>query len=140
MPFKNPKDKKRWMKQRAERNQAAGFCPCGHDLIPGRSRCRRCTENIYRSTRSHRLALAGTTEAEYNRNWAAQNGVCAICGNPETAMGRGGYEKKLAADHNHATGQARGLLCYKCNNGIGYFQDRPDLLDAAAEYLRRYTA
>jgi hypothetical protein len=40
-------------------------------------------------------------------------------------------------DHNHETGQVRGLLCDCCNLGIGYMQDDPDILMAAARYVMK---
>lgn len=74
-----------------------------------------------------------------------QGGVCAICRRPETARGRGGRVMPLAVDHDHACcpgktscgACVRGLLCMSCNHGIGRLDDDPELLEAAAAYLRR---
>ncbi len=60
-----------------------------------------------------------------------QEQKCAICGAPPA-------EKPLAIDHCHKTGKVRGLLCHKCNMGLGMFLDRPELLDEAASYLRAH--
>jgi hypothetical protein len=65
-----------------------------------------------------------------------QNGVCAICGQPETLVRRGKTEP-LATDHCHETKKVRGLLCHQCNNGLGRFFDSPVLLRAAADYIER---
>ena len=51
---------------------------------------------------------------------------------------RTGEKTGLAIDHNHSTGQIRGLLCSLCNFGIGYLKDSPDLLRKAAQYLDDY--
>lgn len=73
----------------------------------------------------------GITLAERNSMADSQNGGCAICG----GIGKRG----LHVDHCHATGNVRGLLCVRCNTAIGAFRDSPELLDAAAAYLRRFT-
>lgn len=44
---------------------------------------------------------------------------------------------RLRVDHCHTTGKFRGLICDKCNLGIGHFADNPSLLRAAADYLER---
>jgi Recombination endonuclease VII len=49
----------------------------------------------------------------------AQNNTCAICENPETSEYRNGKIKDLSVDHNHITGEVRGLLCNACNKAIG---------------------
>jgi hypothetical protein len=58
---------------------------------------------------------------------------CNICDAPEPKGGR------LCIDHCHKTGKIRGLLCHKCNRGIGFAKDDPNVLDAAAAYLRKYS-
>lgn len=62
---------------------------------------------------------------------AEQNGRCAICSVHEDDL----FSKKLALDHDHATGLPRALLCHHCNWGIGHFRDNPELLRAAIAYL-----
>ncbi len=78
----------------------------------------------------------GISVDEYNKLLAEQGGVCSICGRPETHTYRG-KTKKLSVDHNHETGEIRGLLCYKCNLGIGQFEDSIELLDRAKRYLTK---
>lgn len=58
--------------------------------------------------------------------------TCAICGAPP--------EFNLAVDHDHATLEVRRLLCSVHNAGLGYFQDDPKLLRAAANYLELWSS
>jgi hypothetical protein len=59
-----------------------------------------------------------------------QAGECGICGHrPE-----GG--RKLYIDHDHDTGVIRGLLCQRCNTGIGMLGDDLSMIERAARYLR----
>jgi hypothetical protein len=83
----------------------------------------------------HIKAAYGLTGVEYDALLASQAGLCASCGRPETVI-RDGIRLRLAVDHVHETGQIRGLLCGRCNRGIGNFDDDPDRLEAAARYLR----
>ena len=84
--------------------------------------------------RQHLRYEYGLTVAEYDAMLDAQGGVCAVCGKPETRVQHGRVDP-LAVDHNHETGEARGLLCNNCNVGISRFNDDPHLLLAAVAYL-----
>lgn len=82
---------------------------------------------------SQYLNRYGITLGEYNQLLKDQNGGCAICGTADVGKGR----KYFCIDHNHKTGKVRGLLCPKCNQGIGLLQDSPRILITAAEYLKK---
>lgn len=69
------------------------------------------------------------TAQDYQNLLKEQDGKCAICKRPDS-LGR-----QLALDHDHKTGKKRGLLCGKCNSVLGYMEDDPALLIAAAQYL-----
>lgn len=71
--------------------------------------------------------------AEYERMFVAQNGLCAICGKVESKM-HGEKRRDLSVDHCHTTGRIRGLLCHSCNRGIGLLKDDPKLLTAMRVY------
>ena len=58
-----------------------------------------------------------------------QHGVCAICGLPPKK------NRRFHRDHNHITLSKRGLLCHKCNVGLGHFNDNKALLEKAIKYL-----
>lgn len=70
----------------------------------------------------------GITIENYNQRLAEQNGLCAVCGEAET-------HKRLAVDHNHKTGQIRGLLCGRCNPAVGYLRDSAEIARKIADYL-----
>ena len=66
-----------------------------------------------------------------------QNGLCAICNQPESSVIRG-KTVSLAVDHCHATGKIRGLLCTKCNRALGLLNDSVGLLKKAIAYLESH--
>lgn len=67
---------------------------------------------------------------QWQTQFSTQGGRCAIC--------QSDGERKLSVDHCHQTGKFRGLLCSRCNVGIGYLKDSPTYLRAAANYLESY--
>ncbi|WP_243708993.1 endonuclease VII domain-containing protein [Actinomadura sp. GC306] len=78
------------------------------------------------SGRNYLLKLRyGVTEEEVERMIAEQGGVCVICLRAEAKH----------VDHDHMTGLVRRILCFKCNGGLGQFEDDPERLRLAAEYL-----
>lgn len=73
--------------------------------------------------------LYGITETNFDEMYINQNGCCAIC--------KKQTKKKLNIDHCHKTKKVRGLLCWNCNMGIGYFKDDINLLNNAIKYLKQ---
>lgn len=73
----------------------------------------------------------GLTEDEFNRRIRSQNGLCACCGKPPKPHRRATF----VVDHDHKTNQVRGLICQKCNVGLGYLGDTVESLRAALRYL-----
>lgn len=67
---------------------------------------------------------------DYDKLFKGQNGVCAICKLPEV-------NQRLCVDHDHKTGDVRGLLCDNCNKGLGHFFDNIDNLNIAVSYLQK---
>ena len=80
----------------------------------------------------------GITRYEYAKMFHSQNGVCAICSKPETAT-RNGKIKALAVDHDHKTGEVRGLLCSDCNTGIGKLKEDRSIFISAIRYLDKHS-
>lgn len=80
--------------------------------------------------------LYGISADQYDAMNRAQAGLCCICREPEIDSDhRTGTVRSLAVDHDHISGIIRGLLCRRCNQGIGLFLDSPELMRRAAEYL-----
>jgi len=85
------------------------------------------------------MTTYGITSIEYDKILEDQNGVCWICKKPPT-------NRRLNVDHKHEKGEkrrdprgkrskVRGLLCWHCNAAIAKFDDNPESLRNAAEYL-----
>lgn len=110
------------------------------------SYCRPCSRVKYREYNKNRpeprnrsayilewkrLNYFGVTRYQLRELLDDQDGVCAICG-------RVLDWRKMHVDHDHIVNQVRGLLCYKCNIGLGHFDDDSDLILGALKYLRRF--
>lgn len=105
------------------------------------SRCKDCQRSVLKTYKrklipSERLReinylkVHGITVADYDFLLQKQNGRCAICQSDKT-----GGPKHFTVDHDHKTGEIRGLLCRPCNMGLGLFNDSFGNLMAAADYL-----
>lgn len=120
-------------------------CKRGHDLSVTRKRQRSghayCGECNKENSRRYPQAYTREqmTEWHLRRSYGigieekramveAQGDKCAIC---RSEWG----PKGPSVDHDHETGRVRGMLCTRCNMGLGYFRDKADLLQAAARYL-----
>jgi hypothetical protein len=75
----------------------------------------------------------GLSPGEYNRLLIEQNRACAICHKP-VELGK----KRLAVDHHHLSGKARGLLCSSCNLLLGLAYEKIEILTNAIEYLKKH--
>lgn len=79
----------------------------------------------------------GVSEKLYNLILAAQDGVCAICRQPESVVRRG-QQLALSVDHNHLTNEIRGLLCSGCNRSLGMMKENIEYLERMIDYIREY--
>ena len=91
-------------------------------------RCKPC--NIATATVKNLEYLYGITIEQRDEMIEQQQGKCAICLSSDPG-GNGQWH----VDHNHKTGEIRGMLCHHCNIGLGMFKDNPNLLLAAEVYL-----
>ncbi|WP_352852983.1 endonuclease VII domain-containing protein [Mesorhizobium sp. M0139] len=78
----------------------------------------------------------GITPEQWDALFEGQGHRCAVCGStePRTTRGRG-----WQTDHCHATGKVRGILCFRCNIGLGKFEDDTDRLASAIAYLKLHS-
>jgi hypothetical protein len=84
-----------------------------------------------RQMRANWLKNYGLTPESYEGLLQSQGGVCAICG----LTGQTWAERNLHVDHDHVTLEVRGLLCGRCNVGLGFFSDNVEMLKKAISYL-----
>ncbi len=124
-----------------------GFYPNRSVKSGLQSWCKECHKLRTREWRKLKFKKLGITQTDFNRQKRfgvtpsqykamiiTQNNVCAICGLEETAQ-QNGKTRPLSVDHCHESKNVRGLLCGKCNTGLGSFRDNLDLLASAASYL-----
>lgn len=90
-----------------------------------RARCRACL------TDARRAKTYGLSPDQYRSLWAKQSDACAVCRIALAAL----PAKDIHIDHDHATGAVRGIVCAKCNLGLGQFRDNAVFLLRAALYL-----
>ena len=83
-------------------------------------------ENKYRSKLSKIKKNYGLASDEYEKMIEEHKGKCSICKK----------DSFLVVDHCHSTLKVRGLLCHKCNRGLGFFNDNIKTLKAAIKYLK----
>jgi Recombination endonuclease VII len=99
------------------RERANAYYQANKEAITERARASRQARkrNNDPSLRSVELKRYGISVAEYDALLAKQGGVCAIC--------RKRSKRRLCVDHCHLTGTVRGLLCDRCNLGLGYLKE-----------------
>lgn len=141
----------------SRRHWAKGFCsshyrqhhrghipgPFGPRLALGERRQQTCSvpgcnnthrRNGFCTPHSHIQRVYGINPAEFETLLEGQDGKCAIC-RTDCEL-----NPRLSVDHDHETGVVRGLLCNRCNVGLGRFREDPELLKRAAGYLERSRA
>lgn len=117
-------------------HQAHGLCGMHlyrvkrHGSVDGaRAYTPRGTDGMTKTQRA-KVIKYGVTPETHQAMFVAQVGLCRICGESVTM--------RSPIDHDHSTGEVRGLLCFGCNVGLGHFGDDPARLRAAAAYLEEY--
>jgi hypothetical protein len=112
----------------------------GWDSVRDRPKrlCRDCANKVQKAHRDKQRKDATRRQirrthslTEEQLQWLEEQaaGKCMLCGEPPGL-------KPLCIDHGHADGAVRGLICTRCNIGLGFFKDDSDLFERAAAYLR----
>jgi hypothetical protein len=114
----------------ASSDNRGGYCkPCQRAY---RAQNRERTRAVKRAWRYR--TNYGLTLDDFEALYVAQQGQCAICDKP-LDKDPTGAKHSTNVDHDHQTGEVRGLLCSGCNFAIGVFNDQPERLHKAANYL-----
>lgn len=66
----------------------------------------------------------GITLDDYNKMFSEQNGCCAMCGKHQSEC-----KQSLHVDHDHQTGEVRGLLCFSCNGKLGWYEKNKEAIE-----------
>lgn len=93
--------------------------------------CKECSHirSIKYHKSTYKYAKYGITKELYDEMFKRQDGKCPICNIC--------LEKEIHTDHDHLTGKVRGILCGKCNKGLGQFDDNVIYLTNAIKYLKK---
>ena len=94
---------------------------------------RKHPDKVQQNNRKRKMGYYGLSVNDYDALMESQNNCCAIC--KKTCI----TGRALAIDHDHNTNKVRGLLCNKCNQGLGFFDDSIDLLQGAMVYLNQHS-
>jgi hypothetical protein len=114
-----------------------GFPPPARQRRPAPHPGPRCATH-WRDEKKRRKQVAhekrvqnvyGLGDGDYDVIYKGQGGKCAIC---QRATGA---TRKLSVDHDHKTGEVRGLLCRPCNNLLGHARDDTEFFERAKQYL-----
>jgi hypothetical protein len=79
---------------------------------------------------SQRKYRYGISPEAFDLLRAEQHNACAICERTPS--------ETLCIDHCHDTGKVRGLLCRRCNSGLGFYDDDPEFMSKAVAYLQHW--
>lgn len=95
---------------------------------------RKWTKAQYNAaSRDWRRTTYGITILELHELFADQDERCAICSKKLTWS-------SMNVDHDKVVVKVRGIICFRCNAGLGHFEDDSDLVANALEYLRKFEA
>ena len=120
------KDRKQWL---------TSCIPCTTEMKKESEKALRSNPQWKQALRDRRIKNTyGLTPDTYNVMYAQQLGCCDICGSEEKDV----TGARLHIDHDHDTGEVRGLLCSNCNRGLGMLKDSSEIINKAVAYLKHH--
>ena len=122
--------RKRYQDNPSEYNQRSRRYYSQHSGIIKQQTKKRREAHPERQREYRLLQQYGLNSEQYDKALTCQGHRCAICGVKQDEVRR-----RFSVDHDHTTKKNRGLLCDKCNMGIGCLGDSPDRLRRAAKYI-----
>jgi hypothetical protein len=88
-------------------------------------------DRIKEQRREYCIKKYNISKRDYDNILLYQNNKCAICHDELNKSIR-----SPPVDHCHNSGKVRGILCHKCNTGLGFFKENPEILESAIRYLK----
>ena len=106
---------------------------CHKGIVKGKYCSKECSKRAYNLKQRYNL-----TPEDVYKLYKTQRGRCGIC-DVKGDIRELGYNNRdgLVIDHDHVTGEIRGLLCSDCNKGIGLLKDNRLILQGAIRYLSK---
>lgn len=123
-------------------------------VLGKQSRCKEChkaAQRLWNSRQPDKIRVSnlkrlGITIEDYEKLIESQNGLCAVCGKPESKIdNRTGQIRRLAVDHDHSCCGPRnsckccirGLLCQNCNQALGLLKENYQSIVSLADYVQK---
>ena len=130
-PEADKKSKRLWAKRNAAAKAAMNKAWVENNRARHNEGGKAWKKNNPSAMKKYRLRKYGLTVEQYDAMLASQDNRCAICSTATPAK-----HGSWCIDHDHKTNKARGLLCVKCNAGLGNFDENTGFLLAAERYLQ----
>lgn len=97
---------------------------------------RRQSESYQSKKRIARLASLYDISKEHAKDlYERSHGMCEVCGD---IWDSSKHKHSFSVDHNHFTGEVRGILCHHCNTALGHLKENTNIMLSLIEYTRKH--
>lgn len=103
------------------------------------SKYKTSNEFALKHRESYVKRIYGLAWSVYLNMYKQQDGKCAICSKNISIFSLRDITTSAQVDHDHSTKEVRGLLCHRCNCGLGNFNDNIELMERAKQYLEVFS-